>query len=34
MARYTPRVALSNHRLISLADGKVTFRWKDYTQGG
>jgi len=30
LARYTHRVAISNHRLVSLADGKVTFRWKDY----
>ena len=28
---YTHRVAISNHRLLSMADGKVTFRWKDYT---
>jgi hypothetical protein len=27
-------VAISNHRLISLEDGKVTFRWKDYAHGG
>ena len=30
LARYTHRVAISNHRLVTLADGKVTFRWKDY----
>jgi hypothetical protein len=30
LARHTHRVAISNHRLISLADGEVTFRWKDY----
>ncbi|MDX1429120.1 MAG: IS91 family transposase [Rhodothermales bacterium] len=30
LARYTHRVAISNHRLISTDDGKVTFRWKDY----
>jgi hypothetical protein len=34
LARYTHRVAISNHRLVSLADGKVTFRWKDYAHGG
>jgi len=34
LARYTHRVAISNHRLISLEDGKVTFRWKDYAHGG
>ena len=33
LARYTHRVAISNHRLISLADGEVTFRWKDYAHG-
>jgi hypothetical protein len=26
---YTHRVAISNHRLVALADGKVTFRWRD-----
>ena len=26
---YTHRVAISNHRLVSLADGKITFRWRD-----
>ena len=30
LARYTHRVAISNHRLVSFAEGKVTFRWKDY----
>jgi hypothetical protein len=34
LARYTHRVAISNHRLLSMEDGKVTFRWKDYTHGG
>jgi len=33
LARYTHRVAISNHRLVSLIDGKVTFHWKDYAQG-
>ncbi len=33
LARYTQRVAISNHRLVALADGKVTFRWKDYAHG-
>jgi len=33
LARYTHRVAISNHRLVSVADGKVTFRWKDYAHG-
>ena len=30
LGRYTHRVALSNDRLVKLADGQVTFRWKDY----
>ncbi len=34
LARYTHRVAISNHRLVSFADGKITFRWKDYAHGG
>jgi hypothetical protein len=32
LARYTHRVAISNQRLVSLQDGQVTFRWKDYSQ--
>jgi hypothetical protein len=32
-ARYTHRVAISNHRLVAFADGQVTFRWKDYAHG-
>ena len=34
LARYTHRVAISNHRLIDMENGKVTFRWKDYAHGG
>ena len=30
LGRYTHRVAISNHRLVSLEAGQVTFRWKDY----
>ncbi len=26
---YTHRVAISNHRIVSVADGRVTFRWRD-----
>jgi hypothetical protein len=29
LGRYTHRVAISNHRLVSFADGHVTFRWRD-----
>src|SRR5437870_5287736 len=31
LGRYTHRVAISNHRLVSFADGEVTFRWRDST---
>jgi hypothetical protein len=30
LARYTHRVAISNQRLLSLENGRVTFRYKDY----
>jgi hypothetical protein len=33
LARYTHRVAISNHRIVAFADGQVTFRWKDYARG-
>jgi len=33
VGRYTHRVALSNHRLLAIADGQVCFRWKDYRDG-
>lgn len=29
LGRYTHRVAISNHRLVSFADNQVTFRWRD-----
>jgi Putative transposase len=28
-----PRVAISNNRLLDIAEGKVTFRYKDYRHG-
>ena len=34
LARYTHRVAISNHRLQSLEQGRVTFEWKDYADRG
>jgi hypothetical protein len=34
LARYTHKTAISNNRLVSLGDGRVTFRWKDYAHGG
>jgi hypothetical protein len=33
LARYTHRVAISNHRLQSMEDGAVVFRYKDYARG-
>jgi hypothetical protein len=30
LARYTHRVAISNHRLVGVTDTHVSFRWKDY----
>jgi hypothetical protein len=29
LGRYTHRVAISNHRLVSFANGQVTLRWRD-----
>ncbi|MFN0054692.1 MAG: transposase, partial [Planctomycetales bacterium] len=34
LARYTYRVAIANDRIESIENGQVTFRYKDYTQGG
>jgi hypothetical protein len=34
LARYTHRVAISNHRLVAFHDDQVSFRWKDYAHGG
>jgi hypothetical protein len=34
LARYTHRVAISNSRLVSLDEGGVTFRYKDYRRNG
>jgi hypothetical protein len=33
LARYTHRVAISNHRLLSFDGQHVAFRWKDYAHG-
>jgi len=30
LGRYTHRVAISNQRIVSLQDGRVTFSWRDY----
>jgi hypothetical protein len=34
VGRYTHRVAISNDRILNLEDGQVTFRYKDYRDGG
>jgi len=33
LARYTHRVAITNHRLVAFEQNQVTFRWKDYADG-
>lgn len=34
LGRYTHRIAISNNRILSVEDGNVTFKWKDYRDGG
>ena len=34
LGRYTHKIAISNHRIQSLADGRVVFSAKDYRKGG
>lgn len=34
LARYTHRVAISNHRLTAIENGCVTFTWRDYRANG
>ena len=33
LGRYTHRVAISNDRLVAVADDRVRFRWRDYADG-
>jgi hypothetical protein len=33
VGRYTHRIAISNNRLLSVDDGNVRFRWRDYRNG-
>ena len=33
LGRYTHRIAISNHRLLTFDGEQVTFRWKDYAHG-
>jgi predicted RNA-binding Zn-ribbon protein involved in translation (DUF1610 family) len=34
LGRYTHRVAISNHRLITFDGKRITFQWKDYARDG
>lgn len=34
LGRYSHKIAISNHRITDVKDGKVTFLYKDYAQGG
>jgi len=34
LGNYTHRVAISNHRIVNIENGKVIFKWKDYRDGG
>jgi hypothetical protein len=31
LGKYTHRIAISNHRILKIGDGKVSFKWKDYS---
>jgi hypothetical protein len=33
LSRYTHRIAISNHRILKLKDGRVSFLWRDYSDG-
>jgi len=33
LGRYTHRIAISNNRILSNRDGRVSFRWRDYADG-
>ena len=33
LGRYTHRVAITNHRILGMEEGKVSFSWKDYADG-
>jgi len=34
LARYTHRVAISNHRIVAFENDSVSFRWRDYAHRG
>lgn len=33
LGRYTHRIAIGNHRILKIEDGKVSFLWRDYADG-
>jgi len=33
LGRYTHRIAIGNHRIINVEDDRVSFRWRDYSDG-
>lgn len=33
LGRYTHRIAITNRRIVAFANGKVSFRWRDYAAG-
>lgn len=33
LSRYTHRIAISNERIIKSGDGRITFKWRDYSDG-
>ncbi len=34
LGRYTHKIAISNHRIIDVSDGKISFKYKDYRKAG
>lgn len=34
LGRYSHKIAISNHRILSISGSKIIFRYKDYTSGG
>ncbi len=34
LGRYTHRVAIANSRILSISGGRVSFKWRDYKDGG
>jgi hypothetical protein len=34
LGRYTHKVAIANHRIVKIENGRVYFKWKNYKKGG